>query len=374
MMKKVILKGYYGRDNFGDEIMMDLIISFFKENYPQLQLQVMNSNPEMVLKKYGIETPKSLVTGSYGKMGIFKRVLSIIKADCYVIGGGTIITDKHSILHLVEYSIELILRKILGKPSVFISIGATKFKHKMTKFLCRIMFQCCDLCMVRDHESYLLLRKIYNKSKIVETGDMVLLAFNKENNKLSKNLEIKNIGFSLMPYYESLYKKNELDIKIAQKFAEVINKLSEEGYYISLIPIQFGDNNKLDYYFSKTVQKMCKSKVEVFDCKDNQEKMKKIATMDFLVSMRLHSLLYAISNNIKSVAINHNEKINSCLKVYGIEDQAVTLENISNIVDIIHLLEKKKVNFDDIVLEEYNKAEKNFNYLSLILNKLVEKK
>lgn len=373
-MKKVILKGYYGRDNFGDEVMMELIISFFKKKYPFLQLQVMNSNPKMVFEKYGIQTPKSLVTGSYGKVGIFKRVLSIVNADCYIIGGGTIITDKHSALHLVEYFIELFLRKIFRRPSVFISVGATKFKYKTTRVLCKLIFWCCDLCMVRDHESYLLLREIYNKDKIVETGDIVLLSFDENNNKILENLKGKNIGFSLMPYYESLYRKNELDIKIAKKFSEVIDKLSEEGYCVSLIPIQFGDNNNLDYSFSKIVQKMCVSKVELFDCRDNQEKMRKIASMNFLVSMRLHSLLYAISRNIKSIAINHNEKINSCLKVYGIEEYAVTLENISNIIGLIHALEKKQIDFSNVILEEYNKAQKNFNYLSSILDKMIKEK
>ena len=217
-MKNIILKGYYGRDNFGDEIMLDLIVSYIKNEYPSLKLQIMNSNPEMLKKKYKIDTPEALITGAYGRSNLLKRITTIVRADCYIVGGGTIITDKHSSLHLLEYYVEFLLRKLLKKPSVFISIGATRFKHSWTKILCKMIINSSDLCMVRDIESYDYLKKNCCTKKIVQTGDLVLLAFDRlNNNGICKIVNSKKIGFCVMPYYESLYKKPELDKDLAKK-------------------------------------------------------------------------------------------------------------------------------------------------------------
>lgn len=370
-MENVILKGYYGRDNFGDEIMLDLIVSYFKKNYPFIKLQIMNSNPEMILKKYGIETANELITGNYGKTGIVKRILTIIRADCYIIGGGTIITDKHSSLHLFEYLLELSIRKFLGKPSVFISIGATKFKHSWSIVICKLILCCCELCMVRDSESFKMLRDIYNDKKIVQTGDLVLLAFKNDNKKKESHSQ-KKIGFSLMPYYESLYKKNEMDIELANKIAKIIDILSKKGFNVSLIPIQYGYNNELDYKFSKLVKSFCQSKTEILTCYDSEGKMKEIETMDYIVSMRLHALLFAIFKNKKVIAISHNEKIDSCMKVYNINNQTVTMNKLDNIIEIVQQLQYKKFDYHETVYEQMLLAEKNFSYLTEILNRMIK--
>ncbi len=369
-MKNIILKGYYGRDNFGDEIMLDLIVSYIKNEYPSLKLQIMNSNPEMLKKKYKIDTPEALITGAYGRSNLLKRITTIVRADCYIVGGGTIITDKHSSLHLLEYYVEFLLRKLLKKPSVFISIGATRFKHSWTKILCKMIINSSDLCMVRDIESYDYLKKICCTKKIVQTGDLVLLAFDRlNNNGICKIVNNKKIGFCVMPYYESLYKKPELDKDLAKKIASIIDKLSCKGYEINLIPIQYGYNNTLDYKFSKQVQFQCSSQVRLFECIDNKEKMERIEEMDFIISMRLHAILFAISKNIKTIAINHNEKIDSCMKTYNLENQCVTMDNLMRIPEMIDTLTNK--NCDKIIDAERKKAEKNFAYLATILDKVV---
>ena len=371
-MKTVILKGYYGRDNFGDEIMMELIISYFKNLYPSLQLQVMNSNPCMLEEKYGIKTPVELVTGNYGKKDALKRIATIIRANCYIVGGGTIITDKHSSLHLVEYLIEFGIRRILHRPSIFISVGATEFKHKSTQLICKMLLRCSNLSMIRDSESFALLSKLYSGKSIVKTGDLVLLAFDQNRSTISKKttFEKKKIGLSLMPYHESLYNRPELDVELAKEFADVADLLAKEGFNVSIIPIQYGYNNDLDYRFSKMVLNMCESNVELFECRNNEEKMRKISTLDCLVSMRLHSLLCAISNNINCIAINHNEKIESCLKVYGIQNQSVTLENIHDIVGKVKEI-PAMCDYTEIVAEQRLEAAKNFEFLSKILDKVV---
>ena len=42
-MKKLIIRGYYGRDNLGDELMKEIFIKSF--NKPNIQLMIMNSSP-----------------------------------------------------------------------------------------------------------------------------------------------------------------------------------------------------------------------------------------------------------------------------------------------------------------------------------------
>ena len=218
----IVIKGYYGRDNLGDELMMEIFIKTLKGYNENIDIKIMNSSPENTKELYNIETPYELVTGKMPSLSVLlKRTKTIVSSDLYVLGGGTILTDKHSYLHFLENITYFGLRKLLGKESQIISVGSTNFRTKIGKFLCSILVRLSNVCAVRDINSYNQLMRISPEKKLKLTADMVLLAEDiydmKKTSKLIK--EIKKVGICVMPYYSATFKQPEKDELLASSLA-----------------------------------------------------------------------------------------------------------------------------------------------------------
>ena len=335
-MKKLVIRGYYGRDNLGDELMKEIFIKSF--NKPNIQLMIMNSSPEDLKQEYKIETPEELITGRIpGVKNTLKRLLTILSADLYVYGGGTIITDKHSYFHLAENSMYFFLRRLFRKPSLLISVGATQFKSKKGIFFAKKIIRFSTKAYIRDNDSYNYLMKLTNNSKkLVQSADMVLLSKDYLSpEKVASNDNL--IGLCLMPYYGATYHDDTKDEKLLDILVEQIETIDNKkpGYTYMLIPIQSGKNDQTDRMFCEKVYQRLrdKIKVQISKAQTNNEKIAELEKCETLISMRLHALMIAKLCGRKIFAINHNEKIQYFMSRYDSLENSVRfdcLEDLAN--------------------------------------------
>ena len=79
-MKGVLISGYYGFNNTGDEAMIETMsIELAKKNY---RLVVLSSNPDKTKELYNVE--------AYDRYKFWSIVKAIRKTDILVSGGGTL--------------------------------------------------------------------------------------------------------------------------------------------------------------------------------------------------------------------------------------------------------------------------------------------
>jgi polysaccharide pyruvyl transferase WcaK-like protein len=338
-MKKLIVRGYYGRDNLGDELMKELFIKFF--HCPDINLMIMNSAPAELLDIYGIVTPDELVTGGLpSAKNAIKRFFTILAADVYVYGGGTMITDKHSSYHLLENAVYFFFRKLLRKKSLLISAGATKFKTRRGLFLARRLIGFSSKAYIRDDLSFQYLDKVtHHSKKLVPSADMVLLA--KDMYPIAERRQ-KTIGLSLMPYYYATYHQRGLDQEIRCELVKQIRTISEQkkDYRFVLIPIQAGQNNRTDYEFCEQIYLELRNEINIgiIAETDSTAKIRALQKCEYLISMRLHVLMIAKLSGVKVCAINHNEKIQAFMQRYDSPKNVVGLEDLRKLAEcFLHL-------------------------------------
>ena len=370
-MKEVILRGYYGRDNLGDELMKDIFIRYLSSS--NSMLYIMNSSPESLKTMYGIDTPDELITGSIPTLGKFiKRFIRILKADLYIYGGGTILTDKHSYFHLLENNFYFLGRRIIGKKSLLISVGATNFKTKIGKFLCRRLVQNSAFAYIRDSDSYNRLKSITNNSKkLILSADMVLLY----KDFIKDKVETKNttVGLCLMPYYYATFHDKDKDFNLMTKIIKQLKIIHKEDSSISfyLIPIQYGDNDKTDYEFCEKIYENLKNELKISICKerDYTKKIEELTRCSYLISMRLHALMLSKIVNRKIFAINHNEKIAYFMKQYDTINNSVSLYEIDKLGEkFLKTVKESSPNKMDIIESDYHLAKENINIINKFLN------
>ena len=335
--KTLIIRGYYGRDNLGDELMKDIFVHELRD--PKLRLFIMNSAPESLRRECGLETPEDLITGGVPSFPhAVRRFFRIVSAELFVYGGGTIITDKHGCFHLLENGVYFFARRLLGKKSLLISVGATGFKSRIGLFLARNLIRFSSFAYIRDESSYRLLRKLLGKTKrLVQSADMVLLA-DSVIPLAGDTLPEKKIGLCLMPYYKATYHREEQDAGLLSSLVEQIREIHRHmpDYAFSLIPIQYGENSDMDAVFSERVcSALCDElQIRLDGGKSSEEKIRALADCEYVISMRLHALMLAKQMGRKVFAIDHNEKIGYFIQRYDTPKHAVSLDEVDSLASV----------------------------------------
>ncbi|HRR91810.1 MAG TPA: polysaccharide pyruvyl transferase family protein, partial [bacterium] len=160
MDRQILLVGYFGFDNLGDELLLISLLDFIRHNFQDIKPLVL----------YGKNLPSV-----YGADVIpRKKLLSgIIKADGVCFSGGSIIQDTTSVRSLVYYLGIILLSFITGKPVIMVSQGFGPVKTWLGEKLIRILNLVYSIS-VRDMDSYKFLeRSGIRRPKIYQGNDLV---------------------------------------------------------------------------------------------------------------------------------------------------------------------------------------------------------
>nr|WP_316046858.1 polysaccharide pyruvyl transferase family protein [Planococcus glaciei] len=83
---RIVLSGYYGFDNVGDEAILYAIIQSLKEYYPEIGIVVLSNKPEKTARTYGVE--------AVNRWNVAEVAKAIKAADGLISGGGSLLQDE----------------------------------------------------------------------------------------------------------------------------------------------------------------------------------------------------------------------------------------------------------------------------------------
>ena len=93
---RVVLSGYYGFGNLGDEALLEVIVAQLRARFPACVIDVLSANPERTRSQFGIEaTPR-------WNMGEVRE--AIRRADVVLSGGGGLLQSATSLRSVVYYA------------------------------------------------------------------------------------------------------------------------------------------------------------------------------------------------------------------------------------------------------------------------------
>ncbi|ABR31158.1 polysaccharide pyruvyl transferase [Thermosipho melanesiensis] len=140
MKNKILLVGYYGFGNFGDELMRRSIKNFLKErNY----------------EVYELLPKENLDARSYNRFNFFSVISAILKSDIVVCGGGGILQDKTSLKSFLYYYSIFKLSLILKKPVLFFGNSFGPLNYYVSRVLIKGLLRSGKLYVfARDPVSY----------------------------------------------------------------------------------------------------------------------------------------------------------------------------------------------------------------------------
>ncbi len=334
MIKKVVISGYYGFDNLGDEAVLQSIIQALRNEEPDLEITVLSKDPQSTANRYGVN--------ARDRWRILQIVKTLQNADLLVSGGGSLLQDVTSQLTIPYYLGVVGLAKILGKKVAFYAQGIGPIEGFWGRLLTRILANWVQLITVRDQESLALLESIgVRKPPMEVTVDPVVLLEPRapETQEYRELLKLRNrctergiplIGIAPRPWQGLTGFKEAL--------IQTIERLQKEREAeILLIPM----HREVDLPFCQEIGSNL-SKVKVIEGEYQPDQMLTFyQQLSLLIGIRLHALIFSAVAHVPIVGISYDPKIDSFLK--RISDQAIanieSLQSESLYIEIIRRLD-----------------------------------
>lgn len=343
-MKKIVISGYHGFGNIGDEAILKAMLSEFDKMHSEIELTVLSQKPEETSKNYNVKT--------VDRSSMLKVVNTIWKTDILVSGGGSLLQESTSRQSIFYYLFIYFVAMIFRKKTIIFSHGIGPVHRSFSKKLICYVFNKASCISVRDKRSKEELISYGVKSeKIDVTADPVISfkKFGKDKGMALFNAyglfdpSLDTIGFAI---------KSRRGSDIEEEFVEIINKLKKKPCNIVLIPFHYSEDLPL---IEKIVKLTEHNIININEKHSVEEVFSMIESLDVLVGIRLHALIFSAVSETPLVGITYDPKIDAFLE--SIHEKAVcSIDNIitGSVISAIELhLENKEVIKDRLKMDVF---------------------
>ena len=302
-----VICGAYGRGNAGDEAILKAILSQFREIDPDMPFWVMSRN-----KKETRSTNKVRVMYLFD---LFSFISSLRKAEIFVNGGGSLIQDVTSSRSLYFYLFTLKAAKWCGCKIIMYGCGIGPINSRENRRIAaRVLNSTADIITLRDSVSLELLKEMrVEKPEIILAADptvniqksgpaVVEAAFAEEGIPEG----IRKIGFCLRNWPDFLHPE-----KVGEAADYAWKTYGITPVFLPIeIPKDISAANKVTANMTSPYY-TCSHKHGVEDL------IGMLGSMEAVVGMRLHSLIFATAGGAPVIGISYDVKVDSFIKDIG---------------------------------------------------------
>ncbi len=305
-MSKIVISGYYGFANAGDEAMLTAIIKALRSREATAELTVISGHPEATAARHKVN--------SIHRFNPLAIITALQKSDLLISGGGSLLQDVTSRKSLLYYLSVLALGKWCGKKVMLFAQGIGPIRSCLLRRLTRFVCSSADLITVRDTDSLQELRRIgIPGEKVVLTADAVLTLPQAE---ITQGRELlRQFG---VPADKRLIAVSVRKWQDGGNYLKVLAEAADgliEKYdaHVVLLPLQYpvdiGVCRKVRQYISHG--EAC----TVLDAAcDTEQFLSLIGNFSLLIGMRLHALIFASVMRIPFVGVSYDPKIDGFIK------------------------------------------------------------
>lgn len=300
----VIISGYYGFRNIGDDAMLLAVINNLRLYKDDIRLMVLSRDPAETKMTYGVD--------SINRVNLLHIFRIMKNARLFLYGGGNIIQDNTSTRSLLYYLSTIWMAKKRHMQVMFYANGIGPLNKSANKKLTQKTLNQVDVITLREKLSIQELEALnINKPRIEVTADPAL-AISACSLEEADNIFLKEGIPSSGPYIGFSVRKWQGHEKYVEIIAQVADHLSCK-YCVKpvFVPMHYPD----DLYIIENVVSKMKEKGFIIKNKYSVEQtLGIISKMDMFIGMRLHALIFAASLSIPFIGLVYEPKIKGFLE------------------------------------------------------------
>lgn len=350
--KTIVISGYYGFKNSGDEAVLKSILTALEQEGQAAGVKinpvVLSIDPESTSATYGVKSVHRM------KLGEVRQAIK--ESDGLISGGGSLLQDATSPKTIPYYLGVLKITQWLGKPTFIYAQGVGPVNRKLFYPMIRSIFRKCTYISVRDMQSGELLQSMGISGEAVHVVPDPVMGLPlpagegvhrdshpgsalKENeaepvSSIEEQRESSEEPVKPSPLSSGETKDSLPVIGISVRYwhperkelkavAEGLKALAEQRpVHLRFLPFHQPDDLEASQFLADALGDISKngSLISFYrDEKQPQDMLREVSRCDMILGMRLHSLIYAANQSVPLLGISYDPKINHFLKRLGSE-------------------------------------------------------
>ena len=298
----LLISGYYGFGNFGDEAILRIMVDEWRARRPLDLISVLSNAPAQTASAFAVAS-----VARADARAVFEAIKS---SDVVVSGGGGLLQNATSLRSLMYYAGIIREAKRAGRRCAIFAQGIGPldfFGKQVVKRACADV----DLAIVRDAASAVLLQPLLPRVNVEVGADPVFLAPTDTTAAARAFLEnegVASIGGDLLTV---IVRKSPVLGRIGVQLAAGIDRIASAfGAHVVFVPLQRPD----DVEAAIDVIRRCKTAPTLlgggYDLPAMTALLRRSAAV---VSMRLHALILAARLAIPMLAVPYDPKVGALL-------------------------------------------------------------
>lgn len=299
-MSTILLSGYYGYGNIGDEAVLGGILAGLREELPEFTPVVLSGDPESTSRMHDVTAI------SRTRLGAITSALK--EASLFISGGGSLLQDVTSRYSPLYYLGMLWLAQRAGVPSMVLAQGMGPLNHPANRFLARRILDATRAITVRDAMSAEWLAALgVSKPPIEVTADPSFLLQADRSARLDAwwdahiPADRPVLAVSLRRWAQG--NPSARYTAIADALAAFV---ADSGAFLLFLPMQYDR----DLPIAEELAGWTPAESRVLNLPITpREMMAAVGRCDFILGMRLHALIFAVQQATPALGLVYDPKV-----------------------------------------------------------------
>ena len=291
----VLICGYYGYGNMGDETMLSVLIDKLNRTDPALKICVLSACPEQTKRLHNVDSVARFHPSDVAK--------AMERSKTLLFGAGNLLQDKTSTHSLLYYTNIMRSAKKRGLKILIYANGIGPLHAEKNRKRTVEALRLADSVSLRDPDSYEFVRRLDLQNPVRLTFDPAILT------------EKEDFPIPCENYFVVVPKR--ISPSCSRSLADTIRTLSQET---GLTPLLVSLYDKQDLTFVKELSSQTGAQI----ClpKNAGECVTLFSSAKLVISSRLHALIYATAAVCPMIAYSDDEKLFSYLDYIGLGAKA----------------------------------------------------
>ncbi|HOM81304.1 MAG TPA: polysaccharide pyruvyl transferase CsaB [Armatimonadota bacterium] len=317
MSARVVISGYYGFDNAGDEAVLAGLIDAFQAAVPELSIAVASANPEATRRQHGVD--------AFHRYRWREFRAQLQACDVFVSGGGSLFQDVTSRRSIYYYLGTLALARLCHRPVMICGQGIGPIISPIARRATAALFNRAAAITVRDPASLETLAALgVRRPRIEQTADPVF-ALRPSPREVGKEILARHgidlnrpcIAFALREWRpragSAPAATDPNDEHILGIWAEAAAFAHRElGAQVLFVPMHPPDDES---YARRVAEQAAVPAVVLPGPCPPRDLISVVGCVDLMVAMRLHALIFAALQGVPLVGISYDPKIDGFLRL-----------------------------------------------------------
>ncbi len=296
---RVVVSGYYGFGNVGDEAVLAAMLGPLRTRLPEARISVLSARPAATRRLHNVHSVPRTSPGMIG---------ALAGCDLFLSGGGSLFQDVTSARSAVYYLGLLALATVLSRHTMVFAQGIGPLRRRWVRALARTVLNRTDLITVRDEDSLNALRELGVRPGAQLVADPVFMLEpapeGHVRDLVGGRSQTPRIGVALRSWGGDAYLAPVLEALLAVR--------ATTG--ATIVVFAFHPQRDL---------RICRAAADALGAQviadlPPRETMAAIGTLDVLLGARLHALICAVAMGVIPVGLSYDPKVDGLFRRTGV--------------------------------------------------------